>query len=298
MAECTIKKGGGGGVSSDEVTVTADKVLAGCTYVGADTNDEIGTGTMAVQSAISFSAAAQSTSVIRISWKNPSVGPWTGVKIRMSTSGYPGVSGGTLKYTGTGSSTTPGGTSYVDISGLEVGTTCYFTCYSYVTGLGDSTTGYNVSAKTKGLLAYAYGVQYVPLEFRDKNGANSAMQFNADHLNFWRVTLAGNFQLGVKLGEMSLVPYTKLCVDCSITLCDYKYLVMRVRYGENTTDFPSKSIANSTYVGSPSDTRLAANIDACDYTWNGLNILLGSWETSTGGGSRGVNGKIYKIWLE
>ena len=37
---------GGGGIGSDEVTVTADKVIEGYTYVGADTDDEIGLGTM------------------------------------------------------------------------------------------------------------------------------------------------------------------------------------------------------------------------------------------------------------
>jgi hypothetical protein len=37
---------GGGGIGSDEVTVTKEYVLNGKTYVGTDTNDEIGTGTM------------------------------------------------------------------------------------------------------------------------------------------------------------------------------------------------------------------------------------------------------------
>lgn len=38
---------GGGGIGSDELSVTKDYVLNGKTYVGTDTNDEIGTGTMA-----------------------------------------------------------------------------------------------------------------------------------------------------------------------------------------------------------------------------------------------------------
>lgn len=37
----------GGGVGSDEISVTKEYVLNGKTYVGSDTNDEIGTGTMA-----------------------------------------------------------------------------------------------------------------------------------------------------------------------------------------------------------------------------------------------------------
>jgi hypothetical protein len=38
---------GGGGVGSDEVSVTKEYVLDSKTYLGADTDDEIGTGTMA-----------------------------------------------------------------------------------------------------------------------------------------------------------------------------------------------------------------------------------------------------------
>lgn len=38
---------GGGGIGSDEVSVTKEYVLNGKIYVGSDTNDEIGTGTMA-----------------------------------------------------------------------------------------------------------------------------------------------------------------------------------------------------------------------------------------------------------
>ena len=38
---------GGGGIGSDEVSVTKEYVLNGKTYVGSDTNDDIGTGTMA-----------------------------------------------------------------------------------------------------------------------------------------------------------------------------------------------------------------------------------------------------------
>jgi hypothetical protein len=37
---------GGGGIGSDEVSVTKEYVLNGKTYVGSDSNDEIGTGTM------------------------------------------------------------------------------------------------------------------------------------------------------------------------------------------------------------------------------------------------------------
>lgn len=47
MAKCGVTNiGGGGGIGSDELSVTKEYVLSGKTYVGADTDDEIGTGTM------------------------------------------------------------------------------------------------------------------------------------------------------------------------------------------------------------------------------------------------------------
>lgn len=46
MGNVLITGGGGSGVSSDELTSTANRVLENYTYVGADTDDEAGTGTM------------------------------------------------------------------------------------------------------------------------------------------------------------------------------------------------------------------------------------------------------------
>ena len=46
MAECIFTGTGGGGVSSDELNARAEQVLAGRSYVGADTEDEAGAGTM------------------------------------------------------------------------------------------------------------------------------------------------------------------------------------------------------------------------------------------------------------
>lgn len=107
------------------------------------------TGTMETQSAISFSAAALSCNVIRISWKNPTKGPWQGIKIRISTSGSPGESGGTLKYTGAGTNPNQGGgANYVDITGLQPMTRYYFSCTSYYTGLDNGST-VNVDALTQ-----------------------------------------------------------------------------------------------------------------------------------------------------
>lgn len=46
MAEGIVLQNGGSGGASDELTATAANVLAGRTYVGADTEDEAGAGTM------------------------------------------------------------------------------------------------------------------------------------------------------------------------------------------------------------------------------------------------------------
>lgn len=46
MGDIYIALGGGGGISSDEVTAASSHVLQGETYVGVDTDDEIGIGTM------------------------------------------------------------------------------------------------------------------------------------------------------------------------------------------------------------------------------------------------------------
>ena len=107
------------------------------------------TGTLAVQSAISFSAAALSYNKIRISWKNPAKGPWQGIFIQMSTSGNPGTGGGSRAYTGSGNNPSQAnGSNYVDIGGLAENTTYYYTCTSYCDALGWGSS-YNVNTKTK-----------------------------------------------------------------------------------------------------------------------------------------------------
>ena len=102
--------------ASDFGTVAASNVRSGQTFTS--TAGIKVTGTMSVQSAISFSAAAISYNKIRISWKNPAKGPWQGVFIQMSTSGNPGTGGGSRAYTGRGNSSSANASNYVDITGL------------------------------------------------------------------------------------------------------------------------------------------------------------------------------------
>lgn len=125
--------------------IRADIIRSGYSIAGV-------AGTLSVQSAISFSAAASSYNTIRISWKNPAKGPWQGVFIQMSTSGNPGTGGGSRAYTGRGNSSSANASNYVDITGLNANTTYYFTCTSYVDNLGWGAS-YNVNAKTKAMTA-------------------------------------------------------------------------------------------------------------------------------------------------
>lgn len=135
---------GTSGNYTNDATATAARIQSG--YTAYAKGSKL-TGTLAIQSAINFSAAARSQTVIRISWTNPSKGPWQGIFVQISTTGFPGTSGGTRAYTGTGNNTAAGGSNYVDISGLSPGTTYYFTCTSYCDALGWGSS-YNVSAKT------------------------------------------------------------------------------------------------------------------------------------------------------
>ena len=277
-----------------DATATKDQILSGKT---AWVKGSKLTGTLAVTSAINFKAAAQSTSVIRISWTNPSVGPWSGVKIRMSTSGNPGVSGGTLKYTGTGSSTTPGGTSYVDISGLEVGTTYYFTCYSYSTDLGDSSTSYNVSAKTKGLLIYKNGTQYISLTAQDAN--NMTTTFNSTNIQFTKKTKFGSLTIKINTGNMDLSGYTRLCSNVSITHNYYTYIKQSVGYISTSSDQYHTTKVSTNDTRSKSDTYFASPISELKYTYGSLLYKLTSIDSKSGSGSvGGISGYVYKIWLE
>ncbi len=139
--------------SQTSATAAAGNIISGKT---AWVNGSKITGTLAPQSAISFSAAAISYNTIRISWKNPAKGPWQGVFIQISTSGYPGTGGGSRAYTGSGwaNQSVANGSNYVDITGLNPSTTYYFTCTSYCDALGWGSS-YNVSATTSAITVEA-----------------------------------------------------------------------------------------------------------------------------------------------
>lgn len=62
---------GGGSVTSDDVTVVKSKVLAGETYLGADTDDEAGTGTMPNRGVVTPSLGVNGTYTIQEGYYAP-----------------------------------------------------------------------------------------------------------------------------------------------------------------------------------------------------------------------------------
>ena len=182
-----INGGGAGGTGSDECTARLSDIPAGLKAVTADSNDEAGvgtmtmtgnaqaahvlagetfytnncktklTGTMTVNSLLSFSVAAYSGRRVLAKWQNPNQAagkPFSGVIIRYSTSGYPGTTGGTQIYKGAGNNTAAGACSPTDLDIPALDTTDYFSCYPYVTTGGGVINGIarNVTCKTSGEL--------------------------------------------------------------------------------------------------------------------------------------------------
>lgn len=130
---------GGGKVTANSLasqtsaTATAAQIINGQT---AWVNGSKLTGTLSVNSILSFSAAAYSTTQILLQWQNPYAAagkPFSGVFINYSTSGYPGA-GGTRIYTGYGNNATPGGWSQAIVTMPTMGTTYYFSATAYASG--------------------------------------------------------------------------------------------------------------------------------------------------------------------
>lgn len=86
MADCIVIVNGGSGVGSDELTAQKSHVLKGYTYVGNDTNDESGTGTMVNNGAVSKTLNPGENYTIPVGYHNGSgkvtaANPmWTGWK--------------------------------------------------------------------------------------------------------------------------------------------------------------------------------------------------------------------------
>lgn len=128
---------GSGGADTDGLTAISAHVLNGEIFYGAN-SDEPQTGTMTVNSILSFSVAAYSGRRVLLKWQNPYAAPgkpYCGVIIKASTGGYPAWNAPAWDaiYAGAGDNVTPGGWSqaFMDLPALN--TTYYFTCFGYAT---------------------------------------------------------------------------------------------------------------------------------------------------------------------
>lgn len=135
--------------SQTDATAAAGHILSGKT---AWVKGSKITGSMAVQSILSFSAAPYGVKQVVFTWKNPAKGPFSGVIIVYKTGSYPSsITDGTRIYKGSGSSSSANGISTAICTMPSENTTYYFRAFSYATqnnGEWVHSTTYTASATT------------------------------------------------------------------------------------------------------------------------------------------------------
>ncbi|MCU6800747.1 fibronectin type III domain-containing protein [Alitiscatomonas aceti] len=276
--------------SQTSANAAAGHILSGKT---AWVNGVKVTGTLAVQSAISFSVAALSHDKIRISWKNPAKGPWQGVFIQMSASGNPGTGGGTRVYTGAGNNPNQaGGSNYVDIGGLSPNTTYYFTCTSYCDALGWGNS-YNLNARTTYVYLYNRGNNIAGFK---KTSSASNTTFESD-----RISIKNTMPPILKSSlEYDLSKYSKLKMRCNVTGGRYSYYQFRSWLIVNGSTFR----LDSPKILQKGDQVTETNRETSTWksTWEKTGLIqvnVGSYNgTGESSASGTVTADIYEIWLE
>lgn len=276
--------------SQTSANAAAGHILSGKT---AWVNGVKVTGTLAVQSAISFSVAALSHDKIRISWKNPAKGPWQGVFIQMSASGNPGTGGGTRVYTGAGNNPNQaGGSNYVDIGGLSPNTTYYFTCTSYCDALGWGNS-YNLNARTTYVYLYNRGNNIARFK---KTSSASNTTFESD-----RISIKNTMPPILKSSlEYDLSKYSKLKMRCNVTGGRYSYYQFRSWLIVNGSTFR----LDSPKILQKGDQVTETNRETSTWksTWEKTGLIqvnVGSYNgTGESSASGTVTADIYEIWLE
>ena len=174
--------------------------------------------------------------------------------LRRSTSGYPGSSGGTSVYTGTGSSASANATSYKDITGLSANTTYYFTCTSVASPLPNGSS-YNVSAKTleDGIAVFTAGN---PLGFVYANTAGSVY---SDRLH----TEEGSMGTGALYGNYEYATFIALNLPFSKIQGIEECTRVRTKlnaYGYNLNNYVNGGLSISIYNYGQRSSLASANI--------------------------------------
>lgn len=275
--------------SQTSANAAAGHILSGKT---AWVNGSKLTGTLAVQSAISFNAAALSATSVRISWKNPARGPWQGVFIQMSTSGNPGTGGGTRVYTGAGNNpSSAGGSNYVDIGGLNMGTTYYFTCTSYCDALGWGSS-YNVAATTKGKILYDNG--YNPYGMYD---SYEIATFYPTYVENPGMPGSGSDSIYKFKTPVIDSGYSKMWFDLYILYAksNYPFLNASYTYKREEDRYPKQVSFHDTNKAVVGNKRIAIQMAGSGVAIQDIRFY---W---TGYDQYALNGngiRIYKIWLE
>lgn len=251
------------------------------------------TGTMETQSAISFSAAARSHDTIRISWKNPTKGPWEGIRIQMSTSGIPGASGGTRVYTGAGNN--PGqanGNNYVDITGLQPLTKYYFSCTSYCTGLDDGTRA-DVDATTTRVYLYNRGVNNVEFSVSDDYTHTGTISLGSNAIIYGTRLSMATF---VSALSVDLSKYSKMVVKFKATDGQYSYFSFST-FGKPSGAYTLLGDGGVNRTGSEQTLEIALRSSAKTFN-DKIYIQARSSNSATGSTVGGIQCEIYEIWLE
>lgn len=116
------------GTYTADATATEEDIKYG--YVGYSNGNRI-IGTLRTTQISAVSPLVTDQHNIIISWNNPRVGPYAGVKIWVSTDQNLNINNTVPVYIGTGSNTNAGGRSSVSIGGLDAATKYYFFIRAY-----------------------------------------------------------------------------------------------------------------------------------------------------------------------
>ncbi|WP_024344812.1 glycine-rich domain-containing protein [Lacrimispora indolis] len=183
----TTNIGGGGGIGSDELTVTKNKVVEGYTYVGADTDDEIGDGIIPNKGSSTVSQSV-TTSGSNLVTRIPN-----GAYITNASSGYPEI--------------TSSLSSVASVGGLTAAK-----LLSGQTALGISGTATNdgtVTANTiiSGYVGYSKGVRIVGNVVVQSILSFSAAVYSSTAIAFtWQNPAKGPFSGVIIVGKTGAYP--------------------------------------------------------------------------------------------